>query len=227
MNGSHISGGDEGPSDDEKTRPSLSRLWPPDGWMEGIFGWNTFFSCNVFLQALKRKSILQYCTYTHCIMSAVSSVLRITCRHGACQESAIATTAATRRNLRRTLPRRIRPLSTRPMAAAIAAHANRARNNHHDGGNHWYNVESAATAAMLFLAAAAAASIPFGPTTQTEPRRSPSINPRAATIGRFNSINEQGLSHKYNVDWKVVLGEGAYGSVHPARLAATGEKVRV
>eukprot|EP00977_Amphora_coffeiformis_P004490 scaffold965_cov158-Amphora_coffeaeformis.AAC.14 len=34
------------------------------------------------------------------------------------------------------------------------------------------------------------------------------------------------MSQKYTVDWKVVLGEGAYGSVHPARLAATGEKVR-
>jgi hypothetical protein len=34
------------------------------------------------------------------------------------------------------------------------------------------------------------------------------------------------LDEKYKVEWEKVLGEGAYGSVHPARLAATGEKVR-
>ena len=36
---------------------------------------------------------------------------------------------------------------------------------------------------------------------------------------------DRGLNEKYKVDWKTVLGEGAYGSVHPARLAVTGEKV--
>ena len=63
---------------------------------------------------------------------------------------------------------------------------------------------------------------------QNEPRRVPSINtnPRAANLRQFRSINDRGMSQKYIVDWKVVLGEGAYGSVHPARLAATGEKVR-
>lgn len=33
------------------------------------------------------------------------------------------------------------------------------------------------------------------------------------------------MSEKYRVDWKTVLGSGAYGCVHPARLRATGEKV--
>lgn len=33
------------------------------------------------------------------------------------------------------------------------------------------------------------------------------------------------MTDKYNVDWDTVIGEGAYGSVHPARLALTGEKV--
>jgi len=41
----------------------------------------------------------------------------------------------------------------------------------------------------------------------------------------MRSIRARNLSDKYKVDWKTVLGEGAYGSVHPARLAATGEKV--
>ena len=40
------------------------------------------------------------------------------------------------------------------------------------------------------------------------------------------SLRGRGLEQKYIVDWKNVLGEGAYGSVHPARLKATGEKVR-
>jgi serine/threonine protein kinase len=33
------------------------------------------------------------------------------------------------------------------------------------------------------------------------------------------------LDEKYKIDWSLVLGEGAYGKVHPARVAATGEKV--
>ena len=64
--------------------------------------------------------------------------------------------------------------------------------------------------------------------TQTEARRKLSINnPKAANLSRFHSLNDRGMSHKYKVDWQTVLGEGAYGSVHPARLAATGEKVSV
>jgi len=50
--------------------------------------------------------------------------------------------------------------------------------------------------------------------------------PRNVMLHRMRSMRGRGLNEKYKVDWKQVLGEGAYGSVHPARLAATGEKVR-
>jgi hypothetical protein len=39
-------------------------------------------------------------------------------------------------------------------------------------------------------------------------------------------VSGRGLNEKYKVDWNIVLGEGAFGAVHPARLALTGEKVR-
>ena len=59
-----------------------------------------------------------------------------------------------------------------------------------------------------------------------EPRRSTTNQPRNVMLHRMRSRGGRGLNEKYKVDWKTVLGEGAYGSVHPARLAATGEKVR-
>ena len=49
--------------------------------------------------------------------------------------------------------------------------------------------------------------------------------PRNVMINRMRSVAGRGLHEKYNVEWDTVLGEGAYGSVHPARLALTGEKV--
>jgi hypothetical protein len=49
--------------------------------------------------------------------------------------------------------------------------------------------------------------------------------PRNVMLHRMRSGAGRGLNDKYRVDWKTVIGEGAYGSVHPARLAATGEKV--
>lgn len=49
--------------------------------------------------------------------------------------------------------------------------------------------------------------------------------PRNVMVSRLRSSRGRSLASKYNVDWMTVLGEGAYGSVHPARLAATGEKV--
>jgi len=58
---------------------------------------------------------------------------------------------------------------------------------------------------------------------KAEPRR-----PKAARnvmLHRKRSKAGRDLHSKYKVDWKTVLGEGAYGSVHPARLASTGEKV--
>jgi Protein kinase domain len=49
--------------------------------------------------------------------------------------------------------------------------------------------------------------------------------PRNVMLHRMRSLKGRSLTAKYLVDWKTVLGEGAYGSVHPARLLATGEKV--
>lgn len=49
--------------------------------------------------------------------------------------------------------------------------------------------------------------------------------PRNVMISRMRSVAGRGLHEKYKVEWNTVLGEGAYGSVHPARLALTGEKV--
>ena len=61
---------------------------------------------------------------------------------------------------------------------------------------------------------------------QAEPRRSVSLQqPRNVMLHRMRSGAGRTLTDRYKVDWKTVLGEGAYGSVHPARLAATGEKV--
>eukprot|EP00550_Attheya_septentrionalis_P011265 CAMPEP_0198299590 /NCGR_PEP_ID=MMETSP1449-20131203/45341_1 /TAXON_ID=420275 /ORGANISM="Attheya septentrionalis, Strain CCMP2084" /LENGTH=912 /DNA_ID=CAMNT_0044001201 /DNA_START=1 /DNA_END=2739 /DNA_ORIENTATION=- len=44
-------------------------------------------------------------------------------------------------------------------------------------------------------------------------------------LHRMKSLRARHMDDKYNVEWDNVLGEGAYGSVHPARVAATGEKV--
>lgn len=65
-------------------------------------------------------------------------------------------------------------------------------------------------------------------TAEAEPRRFMTAmqQPRNVMLHRMRSGAGRGLNDKYNVDWSTNLGEGAYGSVHPARLAATGEKVR-
>lgn len=57
-----------------------------------------------------------------------------------------------------------------------------------------------------------------------EPRRL-NTQPRNVMLHRKRSLRGRSLNDKYKVEWNTVLGEGAYGSVHPARLAATGEKV--
>ena len=62
-----------------------------------------------------------------------------------------------------------------------------------------------------------------GRITKAEPRRSKGA--RNVMLHRKRSKAGRDLHSKYKVDWKTVLGEGAYGSVHPARLASTGEKV--
>lgn len=53
------------------------------------------------------------------------------------------------------------------------------------------------------------------------------FQPRNVMISRMRSLAGRGMNEKYKVDWGTVLGEGAFGSVHPARLALTGEKVNV
>jgi Serine/threonine protein kinase len=61
--------------------------------------------------------------------------------------------------------------------------------------------------------------------TSTTTKKDSNSQPRNVMLHRHRSTSSRSLSAKYNVDWKTVLGEGAYGSVHPARLASTGEKV--
>lgn len=59
-------------------------------------------------------------------------------------------------------------------------------------------------------------------TTNNDKTKAP---PRNVTAHRMRSLRARNLDDKYKVDWMTVLGEGAYGSVHPARVANTGEKV--
>jgi hypothetical protein len=70
---------------------------------------------------------------------------------------------------------------------------------------------------------------PFSPlTARAEPRKFKTQiihEPKNVMLHRMRSAAGRGLNDKYKVDWKTVLGEGAYGSVHPARLACTREKV--
>ena len=156
-------------------------------------------------------------------MSAVSSVLRIACRNHRIQSSSIHPQCIIRREWR--------PPAAGQWRFATAAKAAAASNHQQNNGS------SAAAAAALALAAAAGATLlPLqgnnNTTTQNEPRRVPSristtLTPRASNLSRFRSITDRGMNSKYTVDWNVVLGEGAYGSVHPARLAATGEKVSI
>lgn len=56
-------------------------------------------------------------------------------------------------------------------------------------------------------------------------RRSFTQQPRNVNIPRLRSMRGRNLNDKYKVEWDQVMGEGAYGSVHPARVAATGTKV--
>ena len=70
-----------------------------------------------------------------------------------------------------------------------------------------------------------------GPTASCDPLHSKTLKqtmqPRNVMLHRMRSLKGRGLNDKYNVDWKTVMGEGAYGSVHPARVALTGEKVSI
>ena len=56
---------------------------------------------------------------------------------------------------------------------------------------------------------------------------SSSSSPRNVMLHSRRSLRGRSLHAKYLVDWSTVLGEGAYGTVHPGRLKATGEKVAI
>jgi hypothetical protein len=55
--------------------------------------------------------------------------------------------------------------------------------------------------------------------------RSKSAQPRNVMLHRMRSSRARNLEEKYDIAWDTKLGEGAYGSVYPGRLSATGEKV--
>jgi hypothetical protein len=54
---------------------------------------------------------------------------------------------------------------------------------------------------------------------------SKSGQPRNVMLHRMRSARARNLEEKYDIAWDTKLGEGAYGSVYPGRLSATGEKV--
>jgi len=96
---------------------------------------------------------------------------------------------------------------------------------------------SLATAALLIGSAQqqdaptascdAATATAWQKTTEIEPKaiRKLTNNPKNVMLHRMRSLRARTMTDKYKVDWDTVIGEGAYGSVHPARLALTGEKV--
>jgi hypothetical protein len=43
-------------------------------------------------------------------------------------------------------------------------------------------------------------------------------------LHRLRSVKARSLQDKYDINWEVVLGEGAYGAVYPGKLRSTGEK---
>jgi hypothetical protein len=66
-----------------------------------------------------------------------------------------------------------------------------------------------------------------------EPWRQSPTAPQSSSLLHIYSKDENGKNHKddipmnkkYSIDWSHVLGEGAYGKVHLARVIGTGEKV--
>lgn len=56
-------------------------------------------------------------------------------------------------------------------------------------------------------------------------KMSPNDKPRNVMLHRLRSIKARSLQDKYDINWDVVLGEGAYGAVYPGKLRSTGEKV--
>jgi hypothetical protein len=52
----------------------------------------------------------------------------------------------------------------------------------------------------------------------------PNDKPRNVMLHRLRSVKARSLQDKYDINWDVVLGEGAYGAVYPGKLRSTGEK---
>jgi len=52
----------------------------------------------------------------------------------------------------------------------------------------------------------------------------PNDKPRSVMLHRLRSVKARSLQDKYDINWEVVLGEGAYGAVYPGKLRSTGEK---
>lgn len=96
--------------------------------------------------------------------------------------------------------------------------------------SHTFNTEcEAATATWSSAPSDAAAAAAAAPVRNSKPptRQHNMMQPRNVMLHRMRSVRGRNLEDKYNVDWSTKLGEGAYGSVYPARLATTGEKVSV
>ena len=55
----------------------------------------------------------------------------------------------------------------------------------------------------------------------------PNEKPRNIMLHRMRSMKARSLVDKYDINWNVVLGEGAYGAVYPGKLHSTGEKVKL
>eukprot|EP00560_Eucampia_antarctica_P001865 CAMPEP_0197841304 /NCGR_PEP_ID=MMETSP1437-20131217/46096_1 /TAXON_ID=49252 ORGANISM="Eucampia antarctica, Strain CCMP1452" /NCGR_SAMPLE_ID=MMETSP1437 /ASSEMBLY_ACC=CAM_ASM_001096 /LENGTH=877 /DNA_ID=CAMNT_0043451031 /DNA_START=75 /DNA_END=2708 /DNA_ORIENTATION=+ len=69
----------------------------------------------------------------------------------------------------------------------------------------------------------AASKLPPNVTIQREITKS--SPPRNVMLHRMRSVRARDMKDKYKIDWDKVLGEGAYGSVHPGWILSTGEKV--
>jgi len=155
-------------------------------------------------------------------MSSGASMLRRSCHH--CQTALLL-----RSSSRRARPPRLFTTAATPLSALSAT-----ANDHQQHREQYWQASAAGMAGALALAAAtitkceAEQSPPQPPEVQATSMAMSMLgdsSPRNVMLQNRRSVRGRSLTDKYNVDWKTVLGEGAYGSVHPARHAATGEKV--
>lgn len=126
----------------------------------------------------------------------------------------------------------VRRLASSSSKAALVAASERIHQDN-DYAYHAWGLAATAAAGLAYTqerpqcaAKAAVASSWGAAATEVPPSSSSSKHaPRNVMLHPRRSIRARNLEDKYNVEWDIILGEGAYGSVHPARLAATGEKV--